>query len=71
MPFWPAPTKNSATCYQLPSYKVEEVKHESEIFKLYLKQDELIKESVKIVQSTDNIKLKIRELEYKVLGRQM
>ena len=62
-------TKISATCYQPISNKVEEVKPQSEIFKLYLKQDELVKESVKLTQSIDSIKLKIGELENKVLGK--
>ena len=64
-------TKISATCYQPISNKVEEVKPQSEIFKLYLKQDELVKESLKLTQSIDSIKLKIGELENKVLGKQM
>ena len=38
-------------------------------FELYLKQDELVKASVKLTQSIDNIKLKIGELENKVLGK--
>ena len=42
---------------------------QSEIFKLYLKQDELVKASVKLTQSIDNIKLKIGELENKFLGK--
>ena len=62
-------TKISATGYQPISNKVEEVKPHSEIFKLYLKQDELVKESVKLTQSIDSIKLKIGELENKVLGK--
>jgi len=49
--------------------KVEEVKPHSEIFELYLKQDELVKASVKLTQSIDNIKLKIGKLENKVLGK--
>ena len=64
-------TKISATCYQPISNKVEEVKPQSEIFKLYLKQDELVKESVKLTQSIDSIKLKIEDLKIKVLGKQM
>merc|ERR1712240_599781 len=62
-------TKISATCYQPISKKVEEVKPHSEIFELYLKQDELVKESLKLTQSIDNIKLKIGELENKVFGK--
>ena len=64
-------TKISATAYQPTSNKVEEVKPQSEIFKLYLKQNEFVKESVKIIQSIDSIKLKIGELEIEILGRQM
>ena len=39
------------------------------LLRLYLKQDELVKESVKLTQSIDSIKLKIGELENKVLGK--
>ena len=46
------------------------VKPKSKIFKLYLKQDEFVKEGIKTAQSVDSIKLKIEELK-KVIGRQM
>ena len=62
-------TKVSATAYQPIINKIEEVKPQSEIFKLYLKQDELVKESIKLTQCIDSIKLKIGELENKVLGK--
>ena len=63
-------TKVSATAYQPIINKVEEVKPQSKIFKLYLKQDEFVKEGIKTAQSVDSIKLKIEELK-KVIGRQM
>ena len=63
-------TKISATSYQPNINKIEVVKPKSKIFKLYLKQDEFVKEGIKTAQSVDSIKLKIEELK-KVIGRQM
>ena len=59
-------TKSSSTGYQPTSNKTEQVEPHIEILKLHLKQDELIKEGIKIEQNVESIKLKIKELTSKV-----